>query len=263
MPRDLPPATRRTPYIETFDSGGGGWYAWIPAAQMPSPSDESTIDPDIRDGAFHSESPWWVDSNHAPPGAGYLHLLAFLLTKAENIPDRHWPNGFVEGGFSRDKRNAKLTVRLRGNVDLRGADLILLAQAAVPGTTANLVLTGQPLRITPEWSEQTITLTTNEADWTCLGARHDLETYYGCAPAEVVLRDVNVDLILVLFPLQIVPTEPVEDLHLGRPHRRVTFEELRSGDRPRDPGYDVDWAYLPEGWVEFDTIRLDYPEQPS
>jgi len=55
----------------------------------------------------------------------------------------------------------------------------------------------------------------------------------------------------------------VDDLHLGRPHRRVTFEELRSGDRPRDPGYDVDWAYLPEGWVEFDTIRLDYPEQPA
>src|SRR5512141_2194905 len=68
MPRELPPATRRTPYIETFDEGGGGWYAWIPAAQMPSPSDESTIDPDIRDGAFPSESPWWVDSNHAPPG---------------------------------------------------------------------------------------------------------------------------------------------------------------------------------------------------
>ena len=138
----------------------------------------------------------------------------------------------------------------------------LLAQAKVPGTTANLVLTGQPIGITPGWREQTLTLSVEPAQWTCLGARHDLETYYGCAEPEAVLRDVNIDLIFVLFPLQIVPTEPVADPHLGRPHRRVTFEELRSGDRPRDPGYDVDWAYLPQGWIEFDTIRIDYPDAP-
>ena len=263
MTRTLPPATRRTPYVETFDDGHGGWFSWIPAPEMPSPSDESTILPEIRDGVYVTRSPWWVDSNHAPPGAGYLHLLAFLLTKAENVPEMGWPNRFVEGGWSRDMRDARMTVRVRGAVDLRGAQLVLLAQASVPETTANLVLTGQPIPITAEWSDETITLTTDPAQWTCLGARHDLGEYYGCAEPVDVLRDVNVDLILILFPLEIVPTEPVEDIHLGRPHHRITHEPLRSGNRPRDPGYEVDWSHLPEGWIEFDTIRIDYPDSPQ
>ena len=257
-PTQVPPATRRTPYVETFDDGGGGWFAWIPAPEMPSPSDESTIAPRVRDGALISQSPWFVDSNHAPPGAGYLHLLAFLLTKAENIPPKAWPNRFVEGGYSRDLRNTQMTVRLRGEVEMRGANLVLLAQAAVPGTTANLVLTGQPLTVTQDWSEQTIVLRPDPTDWTCLGARHDLQGYYGCAEPEDVLRDVNVDLILVLFPLEIVPTQPVEDIHVGRAHYRVTQAALRDG-RPADPGYEVDWSYLPSGRIELDTIRIDYP----
>jgi hypothetical protein len=248
-----------TPYVETFDGGGGGWFAWVPAAEMPSPSDESTIPPVIRDGALVTSSPWFVDSNHASPGAGYLHLLAFLLTKAENVPAIGWPNRFVEGGYSRDMRNARLTVRLRGEVNLRGAQLVLLAQAAVPGTTANLVLTGQPIEITRDWSEQSITLTPDPVEWTCLGARHDLQNYYGCAEPEEVLRDVNVDLIFILFPLQVVPTTPVADIHRGRPHHRVTQAALRQG-RPADPGYEVDWSYLPDGHIEFDTVRIDYPE---
>ena len=260
MTRAFPPAVRRTPYVETFDDGHGGWFAWTPAAEMPSPSDESTIPPEIRDGAYVSTSPWWVDSNHAPPGAGYLHLLAFLLTKGEHVPDMGWPNRFVEGGFSRDLRGARLTLRLRGDVDLRGAELVLLAQAAVPGTTANLVLTGQPIPITPDWRDRMIELSTDPSQWTCLGARHDLEEYYGCAEPHDVLRDVNIDLILVLFPLRIVPTTPVEDIHLGRPHHRLTHEPLRSGTRPRDPGYEVDWSTLPEGRIEFDTIRIEYPD---
>jgi hypothetical protein len=57
-----------------------------------------------------------------------------------------------------------------------------------------------------------------------------------------------------------VPTTPVVDIHLGRPHHRITHEPLRSGDRPRDPGYEVDWAALPEGRIEFDTIRIEHPE---
>jgi hypothetical protein len=261
--RSFPPPTRRTPYVETFDDGSGGWFTWKPAPEMPSPSDESSIPPEIRDGVLVTRSPWWVDSNHAPPGAGYLHLLAYLLTNGAHIPPKGWPNRFVEGGYSRDLRDAVLNVRLRGEVTLRGAELVLLAQATLPKTTANLVLTGQPIPIEPAWADRTITLSPDPDQWTCLGARHDLGAYYGCAEPEDVLRDVNVDLILVLFPLQIVPTEPVADIHLGRPHRRVTQEALRSGTRPRDPGYDVDWAFLPDGWVEIDTVRIDYPVEQA
>jgi hypothetical protein len=251
---------RRTPYIETFDAGNGGWFAWQPAAEMPSPSDESTIQPLIRNGAYVTQSPWWVDSNHAPPGAGYLHLLAFLPTSPVHAHTSGSPNAFIDQGYSTDLRNARMTLRLRGEVDLRGAELVVLAQATVPDGTANLVLTGQPFPVTSDWSEQSVTLTTDSRQWTCLGARHDLLGYYCCGEPADVLRDVDVDLILVLFPLHIVATEPVADIHLGRPHHRVTQPALRSGNRSPDPGYEVDWNYLPEGQIEFDTIRIDYPD---
>jgi hypothetical protein len=110
-------------------------------------------------------------------------------------------------------------------------------------TTANYVLTGQPLRVTPEWSEQTVTLSTEADQWTCLGARWDLLDYYGCADIDDVLADVNVDLILVLFPVEVVAAEPVADLHARRPHL----------------DYEVRWDCLPSGRIELDTIRIDYP----
>jgi hypothetical protein len=256
-------SARRSPYIETFDVGNGGWFAWQPAAEMPSPSEESTVVPLVRDGVYITQSPWWVDSNHAPPGAGYLHLLAFLQTKPGDVSGSGRPNAFIDKGYSTDLRNARMTLRLRGQVTLRGAELLLLAQATVPGGTANLVLTGQPFTVMSDWSEQTVTLTTDPAQWTCLGARHDLVGYYCCGEPADVLRDVDVDLILVLFPLKIVSAEPVADINLGRPHHRVTQPALRSGNRPPDPGYEVDWTYLPSGRIEFDTIRIEYPDARS
>jgi hypothetical protein len=232
--RTLPPATRRTAYEETFDQGSGGWFAWKPGVAVP---------PEIRDGVFYTRSPWWVDPNHAPPGAGYLHLLAYLHTRADLVGDDGWPNRFVEEGHSRDLTDARLTVRMRGDVELRGAALTLLAQAELPHTTANYVLTGQPFAITPAWSEQTITLAPDPAQWVCLGAHEERADVYGCGDIGDVLRDVNVDLILVLFPLRIVPVGQVEDIHRLRTHR----------------DYEVDYAHLPAGEVQFDTIRIEYP----
>src|SRR5712672_957512 len=65
-PRDTPPL-RRT-YVETFDNGPGGWYA-----------DRRYALP-VWDGVAYCHSPWWLDANHAPPGAGYLHLLMWIYT---------------------------------------------------------------------------------------------------------------------------------------------------------------------------------------
>jgi hypothetical protein len=234
---------RRTPYIETFDDGPGGWFAWKPARQMPSPLEECSIPPEVQAGVMVSRSPWFVDSNHAPPGAGYLHLLAFLLTNPNDIPAHGRPNRFTDGEFSRDLRNARLTVRIRGQVEWRGAQLVLLAQSRLPSTTANYVLTAQPFQVAQEWTDQTVTLSTDPDQWTCLGARWDLLDYYGCGDIADVLSDVNVDLIFVLFPLQIVPITPGTYTHTTRPHLQ----------------YDLDWAVLPSGTIEFDTIRIDYP----
>ena len=227
--------TRRTLYEETFDRGAGGWCAWKPGHCLP---------PEIRDGVFFTRSPWWVDPNHAPPGAGYLHLLAAIFTRSELVPDEGRPNRFVEGGYRRDFTDARVTIRVRGDVDLRGAEMVLLAQADVPGTRANYVLSGQPFQITPEWSEQTVTLTPDPAQWVCLGAHRDLTHVYGCGVIADVLRDVNYDIIFLLFPLQIVPIGQVHDMHGRRTHR----------------DYEVDYRYLPEGEIQIDTVRIEYPD---
>ena len=134
-------------------------------------------------------------------------------------------------------------MRIRGQSEWRGAHLLLLAQSRLPTTTANYVLTGQPFQVMPEWTDQTVTLSTDATRWTCLGARWDLLDDYGCADIGEVLADINVDLIFVLFPVQVVPAQPLADPHATRPHLN----------------YELDWDALPSGMVEFDTVRIDYP----
>lgn len=244
----------REPYIETFDSGAGGWVADL-CSPLP-----------VWGGVAYCFGPWSVDANHAPPGAGYLHLLMYLHTKAEHLsPEERerGQNAFVAQGKSTDLTNARLTVRLRGvmelagplcnytrpdpSKDLKGAQLLLLVQAETnktPRIRPNFVLTGQPFEITKDWSEQTVHLMPDPAQWTCLGARHDMTYQYGYADIAEVLADVSVDIIFVLFPLTIVPIGEVKDLHRQWANR----------------DYKVDPQFLPKGLVMFDTVRIDYPD---
>jgi hypothetical protein len=237
-------------YIETFDEGAGGWVADL---RSPLP---------VWDGVAYCGSPWSVDANHAPPGAGYLHLLMYLLTHERRLGSGA-TNRFVEGGYSRGLTNAELTVRLRGSMDLSGplcnyhkpipspdlggAQLLLLVQSHVDGppkTTPNFILTGQPFEITPEWSEQTVKLVPDPDQWTCLGSRHDMVHQYGYGDIAEVLSDVNVDIIFILFPLKIVPIGEVEDIN----HQWANKD------------YKVDMEFLPKGLVMFDTVKITYPE---
>ncbi len=228
-------------YRETFADGPGGWMAWLgpnrPAA------------PEIVDNALISRSPWGIDANHAPPGGGYLHLLFILFTAPQPNPSPAYAplmrdNRFIEGGYSTDLRNARLTVRVKGEVKLKGANFVLHCQSRVGDKAINFVLTGQPITITPDWTEQTITLTTDSSQWLCIGARHDLTDVYGWGEIDEVLRDVNIDIILLLHPLNIVPLTP----EANGPH-----------DRRPEIDYAVDRSYLPEGYVMLDEVRIEYP----
>ena len=245
----------RNTYIETFDHGAGGWIA---DRDSPLP---------IWDGVAYCYSPWFLDSNHAPPGAGYLHLLSFIHTSQKYVWPEFPDNRFVKGKFSRDLTNAKVTLRLRGEIDLKGAELLILVQAETMGTmtdpvvasqkikgvdenaedlsliTTNSVLTSQPIPVTRDWSEPSVVLYPDENQWTCLGSRHSKKGIYGYAPVKEVLKDVNVDIIFVLFPLTVVPLIEVEDMH-----------KIRAG---RD--YPVDRSALPKGLVMIDTIKIEYP----
>ena len=228
----------RTPYIETFDNGPGGWCAWGTSTNLP----------ELQDGVLITRGPWRVDPNHSPPGAGYLHLLTYLYTHptyyTEKFVAEVGMNQFLADNKDRDLTNARMTVRLRGKVDLKGAKLTLWVQADIGDTRPNFVLTGQSLEVTPDWSEQTLLLSDDPAQWTCAGGRHDLTKLYGYGDIRAALRDVNCDLIIVLFPLNVVPLDaPLEQRDFLRTNR----------------DYQPDYAYLPSGVIEFDTIKIEYP----
>jgi len=226
--------TRRTPYVETFDDGPGGWICGVPSTCGPF----DRLPTDVENGALICRGPWWIDYNHAPPGGGYLHLLAYIHTHPSFLSDYEKPNRFIDGGYSRDFTNARLTVRLRGEIDLKGSELVLLAQADVPGTR-----TGQPVAVTRDWSETTLVLRPDPSEWLCLGTRWDRTETYGYGDIRDVLADLNCDIIFVLFPLDVVPTVAVDDIHRLRPVA----------------DYPVDRDRLPTGWLDIDTIRLEYP----
>jgi len=229
----------RTPYLETFDTDSGGWCAWGTGSHRP----------ELQDGVLITRSPWRVDPNHSPPGAGYLHLLTYLHTHptyyTAEIAAQVGVNRFLADNKDRNLTNARMTVRLRGNVDLKGSQLTLWVQADIGDTRPNFVLTGQSLVVTPDWSEQTLLLSDDPTQWTCAGGRHDLTALYGYGDIRDALKDVNCDLIIVLFPLNVVPLA-------------ASFAERDHLRTHRD--YQPDYAYLPSGVIEFDTIKLEYPE---
>jgi hypothetical protein len=226
-------------YLETFDDGPGGWFGTIDNYQGVKPLE-------VKDGSLRVCSPWWVDYNHAPPGAGYLQLPMCLLTRGpfgERLKETAGHNRFVAGGNPTDFTNARLTFRLKGELDGRGADLVLLIQGTQSGLTSGWLLTGQPVRVGPEWSEVTITAAPDPAQWTCLGSRHDRTDMYGHIDLARILADVNTNIFLVMYPVNVVPMGPVA----GDPHR------LRPG---RDYPY---WqAKVPEGYFWVDTVRIEF-----
>jgi hypothetical protein len=232
---DAAPAGRRTAYEETFDDGPGGWCGWRGHGE--------NVLLERANGVLTSRSPWGVDSNHAPPGGGYLSLIAFLYTATPG-PAMAGPNRFFAGGFSRDLTNARVTLRLRGDVRRRGAEVTLLVQARAGGILANFILTGQSFPVTPDWSEQSVVLAPDPGQWRCVGARHDLEDRYGYGDVVEALKDVNNDIIVVWYPLTVVPLEPTDAIHRLRPVH----------------DYAIDGRYLPDGVLEIDTIRIDYPD---
>ncbi|OHB55219.1 MAG: hypothetical protein A2Y12_09355 [Planctomycetes bacterium GWF2_42_9] len=226
-------------YLETFDNGAGGWYALD--------RDKGAYELLIKNGVVRCDGPWWIDYNHAPPGAGYINLLMGLYIKGpvcESIRDIGGPNHFIEGGYSTNLTNTKLTFRVKGEMDLQGAHVCLLIQGYHEDICSGWILTGQPINVTKEWSEQVITAVPDEKQWTALGSRHDRTDFYGVVDLKTILCNVNCNIYLILFPVNIVPKGPIN----GDPHI------LRAGK-----DYPVWQTRLPDGYVLVDTIKVEYP----
>ena len=101
----------------------------------------------------------------------------------------------------------------------------------------------QPITVTDDWTESTLNTRLDADQWTCLGSRHDRMATYGHRPLETVLADVNTDILLVLFPLDIAPMGPLDD----DPHSL----------RP-EVDYPVWRSRLPEGYVSLDEVRIKF-----
>ena len=204
-----------------------------------------------------------VDYNHAPPGlpaassvrveGSYLHLLAGLQVAADGADRADMvavggENRFVAGGYPADWTGARVTLRVRGELDAKGARLGLLAQSRVASIDrmVNSVL-HFPDPVTAEWAEQTITLTADDEHWQCLGSRVDRLETYGAAPIAEVLAKMNGNIILVLFDLDVQPAAG-ERVPGGEMHT------LRAG-----LDYKVDQDKLPAGSIEFDWVRIQFP----
>jgi hypothetical protein len=228
-------------YTESFDLGPGGWCGWTNNIEGPKALD-------VRNGVAISRSPWWIDYNHAPPGAGYLHVLYALNTTAgdcysELYLERAGLNRFVEEEFPTDFTDATFTFRLKGELESRGAKLALLVQGSAGRTVSGWVLLGKPLTVTPDWSEQTIVAAPDPKLWTCLRARHDRTRSYGELDLATILGDVNANIVLILFPISVVPMGTID----GDPHK------LRAGK-----DYPVWQCRLPEGYVMLDEVRIEF-----
>ncbi len=228
-------------YIETFDEGPGGWFGTINNYSGPYRLP-------VKDGAVCCRGQWWVDYNHAPPGAGYMNLLMGLYLKgplSEACKEMGGKNNYIKEGFPTDLRNAELTMHLRGSIDQKGTEMIFLIQGAHDGVCAGWLLTGQPIKFTEDWSEQTIRFINDPAYWTALGSRHDRTDTYGYAPLERVLADVNVNIYLVMYPVNVLPKGPIN----GDPHI------LRAGY-----DYPLWQTELPDGYLFIDTVKINFSE---
>lgn len=227
-------------YREDFLHGPAGWWGW-------AGNHEGFRRFELAESAIVSRSPWWVDYNHAPPGAGYLHMIFCLSTRGpfgDAMTDYFGTNAFVAGGYPRDFTGASMGFRLKGELLERGARLVLLVQATVDAITSGWVLAGQPLTVSPDWSEQSITLAPDPRQWVCLGGRHDRLDYYGRIGLDRVLSDVNCNLMLILFPLTVVPMGPIGGER----------DRLRAG---RD--YPLWAGRLPEGYIMLDKVEISFP----
>jgi hypothetical protein len=228
-------------YHETFDEGPGGWYGYqdLPGQRM-GPLE-------WRAGELTSRSPWWIDYNHAPPGAGYFHMLYCLNTfgpQTEEAKDLGGPNRFIAEKCPIDFTSARITTRVRGEVRAQGAKLSVLLQGYVDGICSGWVRTGDTFDVGEEWCEKTVSLDPDPAGWTPLGSRHDRTDMYGVKPLEKVLSNVGGNIMLLLFPIDVSPMGPIDgDMHILRAER----------------DYPV-WRHkLPEGYVSLSSVRIEFP----
>jgi hypothetical protein len=228
-------------YHENFDDGPGGWFGY---ADVPGQIVKAL---EWEPGRLTSRSPWWIDYNHAPPGAGYFHMLFCLNTRGpqgDALMDAGGANRYIAEGFPTNFTGARVTLRSRGELHAQGAKVSVLVQGMVEGICSGWVQTTHTFTIGEDWNEQTVELDPDPDRWTALGSRHNRTDTYGVKPIDKVLENTVGSIMLLLFPINVVPMGPIDgDMHILRPALE----------------YPV-WRHkLPEGYVMLDEVSIEYP----
>ena len=275
----MPQAMR---FVEDFSESQAGFYGWRGNQEGAK---QLEYLPNEDGGAVLSRSPWWIDYNHAPApngkgaGAGYLHMVYTYHLRGDSMGESYAEHGvgpgaaentnaFIKGKYPTDWRNAQLTVRLRGEVErTNGVSLCLLIQSVVDGICSGYILTSQPIPITPQYSETTITCFNDPSKWTPLGSRHDRTQTYGVTPFKDVLSDINVNILLIFFPLDVQPVAALWPPQLAERSAggSVTSHGLHLPPGGRDPirernrgQYTAEESTLPGG-AHYLRPERDYP----
>lgn len=151
-------------------------------------------------------------------------------------------NPFVDGQVPTNFRNAKITVKLKGKIDLKSSNLYLLVQGYRGKIWVNQIFSGYPIKITNGWSRQSFTLIPDQKLWIQIGSRYDRKDFYGTCPIEQLLKNVNGDIIFVLFPLDVVPLDKGVDPYKGWAEK----------------DYDIDRNRLPKGYLMLDEVKIEF-----
>ncbi len=161
------------------------WISWLNLYACTVPSS-------IINGHNEIKSPWWLDENHAPPGAGYLNLLTWTYPK-EPI----------------DISNAILELEIATqNLNLKGSKLLFWFQNNAPnGKFANFALTGTPIDVKSDGITRRILLdlSSKKDNWTCLGTSLSRADTYDCMPVEESAKKVDIDFGFIIFPVSSNP----------------------------------------------------------
>lgn len=173
-----------------------------------------------------SIGPWWIDPNHAPPGAGYLSLIAFAhhgswgyyfspdgsyrvdrhsggppLNKKTALGQFAYPAP-IGGTSPLDLRDGRLSFKIRSHANLPDGVALHLWVQTVDASTGKFVnyLLKQSIQTNGVWQHHTLVLSSNDDDWICLSSNANRTASYGCsATIAEALRHFDVDLGFVLF----------------------------------------------------------------
>jgi len=207
-----------TRYRHDFADGHGGWgtsRTLLTAADLPASYRTCwvswlslyacNIDAPVQNGRMQLTSPWWLDPNHAPPGAGYLSLITWVYLDG--------PAGSSTFGKpTLDLTGTTLEVALRApDLELAGGRLMFFFNTSMPGGKyANYAYSRTPIDAKLRPGDRDLTLVeiklSSDADaWTCLGTSDVKSDLYACVDVTQAMRAIDNAFGFMILPVSDSP----------------------------------------------------------